>query len=214
MFFGPLVSGRRLFATLSVLMIGIGGAVLASPSIWRQAFVFYEGDSLFTLDPIEIAGVLAISTVLILAFFWLSTALLVPVFSRLGGSPAGRVILAPPALALVWLLFALAHTASPQIYYTYYRAILEGLPARWVIKGWIDIEAVMMAALLPTDGSLSVHLTGLVFWSMPVLVLTLAASRWRPHFWQPSGFQVGVASAGLVLILSLVGPVTFDSWMS
>lgn len=213
-FFGPLVSVRRLLATLSVLMIGMGGTVLAAPSIWRRAFAFYEGDSLFTLEPFEIAGVLAISTALILTFFWLSTALLVPVYSRLGGSPAGRVMLIPPALALVWLLFALAHTASPQIYYTYYRAILDGLPAQWVIKGWIDFEAVMTAARLPADGSLSIHLTGLVFWSVLVLVLAIAALRWRPQSWQPSGFQVGTASTALVLGLSLVEPIMLGGRMS
>lgn len=208
-FFGPLVSGRRLLATLSVLMIGMGGAVLAAPSIWRRAFAFYEGDSLFTLEPIEIASVLAISTVLILAFFWLATALLVPVFSRWGGSAAGRIILVPPALALVWLLLALAHSSSPQIYYTYYRATLDGLPPQWVIKDWIDIEAMITAARLPADGSLSIHLTGLVFWSVPVLVLATAALRWRPQVWQPSGFQVGMAGTCLVLGLSVLGPKVF-----
>lgn len=187
----------------------MGGTVLAAPSISRRAILLYEGDSLFTLAPAQIAGVLVISLVLILAFFWLATALLVPVFSRFGGSPAGRLILVPLALALVWFLFALAHTASPQIYYTYYRAILDGLPAQWVIKDWIDTEAVMMAARLPADGSLSIHLTGLVFWGVPVLVLTLAAMRSRPRSWQPGSFQVGMAGTCLVLSLSLLGPKVF-----
>lgn len=208
-FFGPPASWRRLLAILSVLTLGMGGAVLAAPSIWLQIFAFYDDDSLFTLEPFEIAGVLTISTVLILAFFWLSTVLLVPVFSRLDGSVAGRLVLVPPALALVWFLFALAHAVSPQIYYTYYRAILDGLPAQWVIKGWIDIETVMTAAQLPTDGSLSMHLTGLVIWTIPVLVLATAALRWRPQAWQPSGFQVGMAGTCLVLGLSLLGPKVF-----
>ena len=120
----------------------------------------YAGDSLFTLTPPQITGVLLLGAAL-----W--TVCLAAV--RAVG-PRGLRIGA--ALVLAWAFEWL----SPQAFYSYYRLILDGLPAQWVV-GWPPPGPAHMARLMgfSLEASLSAHGRALVAWSL--LLAALPARR-------------------------------------
>ncbi|MEM7423931.1 MAG: hypothetical protein AAF334_09420 [Pseudomonadota bacterium] len=101
---------------------------------------FFERDSLFTLTPPGQVGLVMLSLVL--------SALLLTLIITMARRRriATRLLLGLGAFALfLWL--------SPQIYYAYYRIIIDGLPAQWVIRWPPDVaEAidVLFASERPT----------------------------------------------------------------
>jgi len=114
----------------------------------------YESDSLFTLSGPQIAGVLAVSALLATAL----AAALGLLFRRLR-STAARIALAVLALWLfVWL--------SPQAYYTYYRAVIPGLPAQWVIGVPPGPERIARLLAFSARATLSDHGKGLLGWGL------------------------------------------------
>ena len=121
----------------------------------------YAGDSFFTLTVWGQAGLLAVSGLFALAALGLTRVLVRhrPLVTRV------------PVWAFVFLVFV---WASPQGYYTYYRAIIPDLPAQWVIDGLPRPE--MLLALLTFRGpaTLSAHSLGALGWAM------LVAALW-PH---------------------------------
>ena len=121
----------------------------------------YAGDSLFTLTPPQIAGVLLLGAAL-----W--TACLAAV--RAVGPRGLRVAV---ALALAWTFEWL----SPQAFYGHYRAIFDGLPAQWV-AAWPPPGPGHMARLMAfrLDPSLSAHGRALLAWSL-LLAAALPARR-------------------------------------
>ena len=120
----------------------------------------YEGDSFFTLSIGGQAGLAALSTVFAAVMVGLTWALArgSPIWLRV-------VIWAVLFTAFIWL--------SPQGYYTYYRLIIDGLPAQWVI-GDLPRPGEVLAFLTFTGrANLSAHSTGVLGWLM------LAAAMWR-----------------------------------
>ena len=66
-------------------------------------------------------------------------------------------------------LIAGAVWLSPQIYYSYYRLVLPGLPPQWVLSGWAAIETLLRQVRLSPDANLADQLVGLTFWSLLVM---------------------------------------------
>ncbi|MEM8658818.1 MAG: hypothetical protein AAGF22_12060, partial [Pseudomonadota bacterium] len=62
---------------------------------------------------------------------------------------------------------------SPQIYYEYYRLVLDGLPAQWVIR-LPDPAWLLRLVTFQDRATLSDHGKGLLFW---LLVLFAVRSR-------------------------------------
>lgn len=110
----------------------------------------YTGDSFFTLSPSGQAGLMLLSAALAVAMIALAR--------RLPGPRPVRTLTALAAFAaFVWL--------SPQVYYTYYRAIIPGLPAQWVIQTLDPGETIRLLTF--RDGtSLSAHGRGVLGWAM------------------------------------------------
>ncbi|MEM0948800.1 MAG: hypothetical protein AAGK37_15475 [Pseudomonadota bacterium] len=119
----------------------------------------YAGDSLFTLTPLQVAGVVALAALL----------------AALALSASWRMMRGrrwPVRLALAALAFWLFEWLAPQVFYTYYRVIIPSLPAQWVI-GWLPGPAAL-GELLTFQGqtSLSAHSRGVLGW------LLVASALW------------------------------------
>lgn len=129
----------------------------------------YQNDSFFTLNTGGQIGLAVLSAVLALGMLLLTRRL------AIARTPAWRVA--------VWaLLYFLFVWLSPQVFYTYYRAIIPGLPLQWVIH-WPDLlEPPMLLSFLAGD-SMSAHARGLLGWAM----LAMALWRVRPARGQRSG---------------------------
>ncbi|SHF38021.1 hypothetical protein SAMN05444273_105337 [Litoreibacter ascidiaceicola] len=120
----------------------------------------YESDSFFTLTAPQQIGLVAMSAGLMLCWGYVAW--------RLGAKRPLilRIVIGVAVFAsFVWL--------SPQIYYQYYRVIIDGLPAQWVI-GWPPGPRHILRLLsFQADANLSAHSQGLLGW----LLLGLAAVR-------------------------------------
>ncbi len=119
----------------------------------------YANDSLFTLAPPQVAGVVVLAALLVAFALWASWRMM-----------RGRRW--PVRLGLGAIAFWLFEWLSPQMFYTYYRLIVPGLPAQWVI-GWPPGPGAL-AELLAFQGqaSLSAHGRGALGW------LLIAAALW------------------------------------
>ena len=103
----------------------------------------YRDDSLFTLELLEMAGLLAVSAVIVLGMLALARR-----FCR--GKWWRRLAL---AVVLFWLFLWL----SPQVYYAYYQIIVDGLPVQIVI-GWPPgAETVVRRLVLAGPATLAAH---------------------------------------------------------
>lgn len=117
----------------------------------------YHQDSLFTLGTGGIAGVLAIAAVLT------GLALLT---TRLVARRRHWTI----RMIIAVFVFGLFEWLSPQIFYEFYRMIIDGLPRQWVIRpptpqGLIELVSFRAPA------SLSSHGRGGLFWLLLIVAL-------------------------------------------
>ena len=123
----------------------------------------YDGDSFFTLSPTGQAGLAVLS-------FCLAIGMIVLTGWLARGHPL--ILRLAPWLAAFTAFLAL----SPQVYYTYYRAIIPGLPLQWVIA-WPDpLEALRLLAFVDRP-TLSAHGRGILGWLM--LIAALVAVRFQ-----------------------------------
>lgn len=113
----------------------------------------YQNDSFFDLSEWERVGLLCISAALTVLMILLARWLLrgAPVWVKLAGS-----------LILFWIFVS----ASPQVYYMYYRMIIPDLPLQWVI--WPPASVAEAARMLVFSGpqNLSAHGQGLLGWGL------------------------------------------------
>lgn len=114
----------------------------------------YQGDSFFTLTGWGQVGLAFLSVVLAVGMLSLCLWL---------AKGRARVVI---ALVLFWLFVWL----SPQVYYAYYRIIIEGLPQQWVI-GWPRCGEAFGYLTFTGPGTLSAHGQGLLGWLMILLAL-------------------------------------------
>lgn len=119
----------------------------------------YDGDSFFTLSgPARIGLAL------------LSLALAAGVLGLLRvGVRRGRLPMRLIAAAAVFYLF---EWAAPQVYYQYYRLIIPGLPAQWVIGAPPSPSDIARLAAFQDKAALSEHGRALLFWAC------LVAAAW------------------------------------
>lgn len=119
----------------------------------------YTQDSFFTLTAIGQIGLVVVSLGL--------SALLIFAVSRLRLKPFWHVVSACVALwAFVWL--------SPQIYYAYYRILIDGLPAQIVVKAPPGVVDVVRLYGFASAGTLSGLGQSLLGWALLIAV----ASKW------------------------------------
>jgi hypothetical protein len=111
----------------------------------------YDGDSFFTLSLFGQIGLAVLSLCLsggtVWAMFYLKAHWALRVLIALGGF-----------WLFVWL--------SPQIYYLYYIAIIDGLPLQWVVRSAPSPSNILQFLTFRSDGTLSAHSQGLLGWAM------------------------------------------------
>lgn len=79
---------------------------------------------------------------------------------------------------------------SPQVYYSYYRAIIPGLPVQSVVGAPPDLATIVELLSFTGRATLSAHSTGVLGWLM------LAAALWRPRFLDRPGRGRSVGADG------------------
>ena len=118
----------------------------------------YEGDSFFTLTGPQQIGLLLVSVGLVCGWIYASWRLS-------HAKPLALRIVVGLALffGFVWL--------SPQIYYQYYRMIIDGLSAQFVI-GWPDrMGHIFRLLTFQSDSNLSAHSQGLLGWALVIVAV-------------------------------------------
>lgn len=116
----------------------------------------YGSDSFFTLSTGGQIGLAALSMTL-------ACGMLVLTYRASRGRPFALRIL------IALLLFAAFEWLSPQIYYIYYRLIIQGLPLQWVIGMMPDPGAVPGLLTFTETHDLSAHGRGALGWMMVLL---------------------------------------------
>ena len=138
-------------AVASVLAVCVN-----TPDLWLAAGAGHPGDSFWTLSRFGRAGVAAIAllglTGIYLLSGWKSRWLL------RGGSTSAALLVLDLTLGL--LIFAVLFALSPQVFYTFYQLLFDGLPPQWQIDPERDIARLIGAMRLDRDAPLSEHLAG------------------------------------------------------
>lgn len=199
---GSAFSSRRVGFILILFLIVLLGVFLASASFRTAVAAGYPNDSLFTLSAAKAAGVVAIALTLLLGFFWVLSVGLVSVAPSFAGSIIRKALGVSLATGLGWTAFAVAFTLSPQVFYTYYRTIISGLPNQVVVRPSAVPERLMKALSFADSGALSAHLTGIALYAVPVFCLAILGLKWGPDDQATSSFHIGVATGVFVLIAS------------
>ncbi|UWR22418.1 hypothetical protein [Sulfitobacter sp. S190] len=124
----------------------------------------YDGDSFYTLSLFGRLGLVALSAVLMLL---ITTA---AVFLMRGRRGALRLAIAAALFSgFVWL--------SPQVYYEYYRLILNGLPRQSVIGPPPPLDTLVGLISFTGPATLSAHALGVLFWGLVWLAWRLRSRR-------------------------------------
>ena len=113
----------------------------------------YDGDSFFTLSLAGRIGLVFVSLAFAVAALGLTRLM---TFHR-------AWILRPFIWAVVFISFV---WLSPQGYYTYYRLIIDGLPAQSVIQDPPRPAALVAYLTFTGDATLSAHSIGVLGWLM------------------------------------------------
>lgn len=116
----------------------------------------YQNDSLFTLAGSDLYGLLALSFCLVALTLWGAWVI------------CGRVhwMLAVPVATVIFVAF---EWVSPQIYYTYYRTIIDGLPAQSVIGAQPTVSDIVRVLAFQGPTDLSHHGRALLGWALITL---------------------------------------------
>jgi hypothetical protein len=116
----------------------------------------YTRDSFFTLSYLGQIGLAILSFMLAVCFLLLATRI-----ARKFSSPVRLLISIAFFVLFVWL--------TPQVYYTYYYFLIEGLPLQWVVNA--PPTPVDLGQLLTFTGpsNLSAHSKGALGWLMLIL---------------------------------------------
>ena len=171
---------RDRMNTIGQTLIGIAASLiavcLASASVQSAILIGYPTDSFWTLDSFGRSGVIAISSIGILAIFlalaW-KTRLTLGVKLQISGT-AWLVF----DIAIGWLIFGIIHTVSPQVFYTFYQFIFASLPNQWVIDTLLDADKLQSIAALSPTGTLADHLAGVALWAIVPFTVWLHLQHW------------------------------------
>lgn len=128
----------------------------------------YEGDSFHTLTALGQIGLVLLSTALSAALLWIG-------WRVMAGRPfALRIVLALVLFfGFVWL--------SPQVYYTYYMTLFEGLPWQSVIKSPPGAERLLRLFGFQGPQNMAAHSQGVLGWALVVMaVLRRRAAKGTP----------------------------------
>jgi len=156
----------KIFSPLGLVglfLVSLVFTLLTHPGLWSAFARGYAGDHLFNLSTIEIVGLAAITSVLVLVLFLACTGLSCLLSRKLRANlPRWAVISGCGVLALV--LCAMGLAVVPQIHYQYFRLIISGLPAQWVPMGDLSAARLSNYFFLPASGHTTDHAKGITVW--------------------------------------------------
>lgn len=140
-----------------VVVAGFLAAIIVHPVMWPRILMGYPGDSFWTLGVSGRLGVLAISLI--------GLGLLFTALGLKSRRIAGRI---PASIDTVinLIIFSVTYSVSPQVFYTLYLLLFDGLPHQWVISGPFNISQIWAAIVIKDEGTLSDDLAGLTFWAI------------------------------------------------
>ena len=115
----------------------------------------YSEDSLFTLSLPGQIGLIALSVTLAAGLVY-----------ALRRSTAQQPL--PVRIAIALMVFWGFVWLSPQIYYIYYRLIIDGLPAQWVIGRPPEMSRIAQILLFFEAPTLAAHSQALLGWTMMI----------------------------------------------
>ncbi len=118
----------------------------------------YEGDSFHTLSVIGQIGLVFLSAALTAIILWFAMVVM-------------RWLPLPLRLFLAVLLFFGFVWLSPQVYYTYYMTLFEGLPWQVVIKDPPSAETLWKLMSFQGQATLSAHSQGLLGWALTAIAV-------------------------------------------
>ncbi len=111
----------------------------------------YDGDSFYTLTGLGRIGLVILSVTMTLILLWVAAMLM----KRLP-LPFRIIVAAVFFFGFVWL--------SPQIYYTYYMTLFEGLPWQIVVKDPPSLNRLYKLMTFRGHATLSAHSQGILGW--------------------------------------------------
>ena len=167
-------------------IIGAALIVLAwHSSLWGRIAQGYAEDTLYNLTVTGRFGLLALTVFLVLMLLSLSQ-LKSRWLQQVPRSWTGALVtLLTLDLFLTFLLFVVALTVVPQLYYSYYLLLFDNLSPQWVIK-LPSFETKGRSLRMASDAGSSLHAIGFTGWWLLVLVvlgwiknLQLASPVWR-----------------------------------
>ncbi len=164
----PLRAGLIAFAASGTLLLALNVPLLLAAR---------AHDSFFTLTPLGQAGLVLLSAVLLAACFWLLAAKTGWLLNCWRGRWPQLALLAVD-IALGWLLYLALHQLSPQLYYSYYLTLFEGLPLQWVVDD-IDREKLAAVVTIGPKARLADLLAAIGFWAVPVFTALLHRAHAR-----------------------------------
>jgi len=117
----------------------------------------YQEDSFFSLSTAGSVGLAILSSVLALGLLWCAWRLM------RGRDVVVRLLIAAGLfVGFVWL--------SPQIYYTYYGFLFDGLPVQWVGR-LPSVAELFDTVRFGGRATLSAHSKAVLFWALVILAL-------------------------------------------
>ena len=193
---------------LRLIIFSCAMVVLAHPGLWLIGQHSFSADSLFTLSPWQIAGLMILSTVMALITLWISIAKSRWLYARFArsthiASSGYSLVVIDSILAVLLCLIAFAF--APQIHYLYYQQLFTALPNQWLIGTGLSINQIVRFITLPPGSSIAQYANGLVLWLCVIssALYPLISVKWR---WASIVFLVVSVIAGLRL-LSLVNGI-------
>ena len=161
------------------------------PNVWVRFTQGYPGDSIFTLSLFGRVGLIALTVLLVLLLITLSqlkSRWLQHAPRTWSGSGVTMMVF---DVMLTTLLFIMALTLVPQLYYSYYQLLFEGLPQQWIVKP-LPLASIWHSVRVPREASMALHTIGLCgWWLLIVVVLSwLRALRLANYGWWLMGVAV------------------------
>ena len=186
----------------SSLFVDVKGAALITlawhSNVWARFSQSYSGDTIYNLSPAGRAGLILLSSILILLVVYFSqrkSQWLYQKRFKVADSPIRPVAMISADVLLTLLLFFVALTLVPQLYYTYYHLLFD-LPQQWVIKPYYSFSRFWHVLRVAPDANLGVHTAGLLGWWL-LLLAVLTGLRQA----QLSGSALRLAGGAMVTCL-------------
>ncbi|MEP2943765.1 MAG: hypothetical protein ABJO72_08190 [Hyphomicrobiales bacterium] len=149
--------GKFLFGVAACFI----AVILSSPELWQSFYNADRYDGFYDLSTMGRAGVILISTASIILFFVLLVFKTRWILQHTQSNLTARIFALIADCIISLALFGFLFSLTPQLYYTLYQFVFDGLPNQVVIKSVFNWEKLLTIAQLKADDSFSHQLSGI-----------------------------------------------------